>query len=398
VDAALARHGGLLLRGFGIAHADALEALARAACAELMDYRDRASPRTRVSGAVLTSTDAPAHLAIPLHNESAFTARFPQRILFACARAPREGGATLLADVRRVYEGLDPRVRQRFERTGVLYERTFGAGPGMGWREVFQVEERAELEAWAEAHAVEVEWLPGGRLRTRQIRPAVLVHPESGEALWMNHALALSARSLDAGLLETLLFQAGEPPHDATYGDGTPLAEADFAALRAAYDAELRAHAWEVGDALVLDNRILAHGRAPFRGEREILVAMGDPAPWSAAIETRPPWASLRLPERSRAEPAASGSVHAADAGELERVILAALAELLRRESVPAGADFFDLGGDSVLAARVVARVRQRLGFELPLAAFFETATIAELVGVARELAGRAAEGRHPPR
>jgi len=70
-------------------------------------------------------------------------------------------------------------------------------------------------------------------------------------------------------------------------------------------------------------------------------------------------------------------------------------AEVLGVERVGAGDDFFDLGGHSLLALRVQARVRDRLGAELPLSAFFQFPTLA---AQARRLAPGQVDHRPPLR
>jgi acyl carrier protein len=47
--------------------------------------------------------------------------------------------------------------------------------------------------------------------------------------------------------------------------------------------------------------------------------------------------------------------------------------------------DFFELGGDSLVATRLVARLREELGVAVPLLAVFDNPTAGEL---AAELAG----------
>nr|HRC86969.1 condensation domain-containing protein [Thermoanaerobaculia bacterium] len=54
-------------------------------------------------------------------------------------------------------------------------------------------------------------------------------------------------------------------------------------------------------------------------------------------------------------------------------------AQLLGMSEVPPGAGFFDLGGDSLSATRVVARVREVFGVELPLPRVFEAPGVDEL-------------------
>ena len=47
---------------------------------------------------------------------------------------------------------------------------------------------------------------------------------------------------------------------------------------------------------------------------------------------------------------------------------------------------FLDLGGDSLLATRLIARMRQAFGLELPVRLFFEASTVAELARSVDEL------------
>lgn len=83
--------------------------------------------------------------------------------------------------------------------------------------------------------------------------------------------------------------------------------------------------------------------------------------------------------------PRARAGAAAEPRDEIERRLVAIWEELLG--AAPAGVhdDFFELGGHSLLAARAVARIESAFGKRLPLAALFETPTIA---GIANQLRG----------
>ncbi|MFE9428493.1 non-ribosomal peptide synthase/polyketide synthase [Kitasatospora sp. NPDC006697] len=78
-----------------------------------------------------------------------------------------------------------------------------------------------------------------------------------------------------------------------------------------------------------------------------------------------------------------------------EKAIAAIWAELLGLEAVGAREDFFELGGDSILAARVLGRLREALGVRLGLRELFTARTVAELAELA-ELADEAAGEEEP--
>src|SRR5439155_3024193 len=64
---------------------------------------------------------------------------------------------------------------------------------------------------------------------------------------------------------------------------------------------------------------------------------------------------------------------------DLERQIAAIWAAVLRMPRVGVFANFFELGGQSLLAAQLLSRLREALGVELPLRALFDAPNVAGL-------------------
>lgn len=97
---------------------------------------------------------------------------------------------------------------------------------------------------------------------------------------------------------------------------------------------------------------------------------------------------------RLAAEPGrsvASSTEGDADAdAELTDTLTALWSDVLGLEVVEPEANFFDLGGDSLLATQLVSRLRTRLGIELPIRAVFESPTVR---GLARQVVQARREG-----
>lgn len=270
-------NGGVLMCGLGITAVSEFHRAVQVFEDELLDYVHRSTPRTRVGGRIFTATEYPAGRTIPLHNENSYTDSWPSRIYFFCQVAPEHGGETPTADSRRVYRRIDPAVRERFERDGVLYVRNFTEGIDLSWRYVFQTEDRAEVERYCMAHDIEFEWQDRGpALRTIQRSQATLMHPGAGEPVWFNQAHLFHISALEASEQESLIETLGceNVPRNAFYGDGSPIEADVLEHIRDAYEQEKTQFTWKRGYIMLLDNLLLAHGRNPFRGARKIVLAM----------------------------------------------------------------------------------------------------------------------------
>lgn len=275
----LLRHGGILFRGFGLQGPEDLEAFIQAVSGESLEYRERSSPRHAVKGNIYTSTDYPASQPIFLHNENSYQKEWPMKIFFFCRQPPGQGGETPIADVRKVLARIAPEIRERFASRGWMYVRNFGDGFGLSWQTVFQTTDKEAIEQHCRARGIETEWKDGGRLRTRAVRPAIVRHPTTGELVWFNHATFFHVSTLEPSLRDALLAELTdtELPANTFYGDGAPIEPEVIEHLRAAYRSETVSFPWQQGDLLMLDNMLAAHGRAPYTGNREILVGMAEP-------------------------------------------------------------------------------------------------------------------------
>ncbi len=282
IETHLLRHGGILFRNFAMKSVAEFEQFIVAIAGELMEYHDRATPRNQVTGNIYTSTEYPAAHSIELHNESSYASTWPLKICFFCVTPPLQGGETPIADTRKVFTRIDPKIRERFIQQKVRYVRNFGGGLGLPWETVFQTKDRAVMEEYCRSAGIEFEWKEGNRLKTQQVRPAVARHPRTGEMVWFNQATAFHVSTLEPALREALLAELPEEevPKNVYYGDGSRIESAVLDELRETYRQETVAFPWQEGDLLMLDNMLVAHGRAPFVGPRKIVVGMAEPFHW----------------------------------------------------------------------------------------------------------------------
>ncbi|WP_030864711.1 non-ribosomal peptide synthetase [Streptomyces sp. NRRL S-37] len=173
--------------------------------------------------------------------------------------------------------------------------------------------------------------LRGFRVEPGEIEAVLAAHPGVARA-------AVVPRRADSGALHLVAYTvpAGDEP-------------VDPAALRAHAAAHLPGHMVPAACVPVDTLPLTANGKLDVR-------ALPDPDFTAAASGTRP-------------------------ATPRQALVCALFEDVLKlpRDTVGTDAGFFDLGGDSLLATRLLARLRQETSAEIPLTALFETPTPAAL-------------------
>jgi alpha-ketoglutarate-dependent taurine dioxygenase len=293
----LRKHGALLLRGLPIRSAEDVEKVVQVFGGRPLDYLGGTTPRTRVHGNVYTSTEITRFYKIKLHNELAFQPIYPDKIFFFCEKAAAHGGETILADCRHILRDIDPAIRAKFESKKVVYARVFQERRAwrewikkfvlvyfhLTWQQIFATGDRQVAEERCRRLGLPFVWRDNGDLAIRNVAPAVITHPDTGEALWFNHVTSLhfNPETLDwpVYLTRRLLYKEDGLPTNVYYGDGSKIRRSELRTIFDAIERNTIAFPWKDGDLLVIDNRLVAHGRNPYRGKRRVLVTMTSTPP-----------------------------------------------------------------------------------------------------------------------
>jgi len=279
LETQILNYGGIVFRHFNVNEFAEFEKFIQTVSGELIEYSYRSTPRSQVSGRIYTSTEYPAEQSIPLHNEMAYSLNWPMKIWFFCVKTAENGGQTPIADSRKVFQSIEPKIKEKFLEKKIMYVRNYGQGLDLQWENVFQTTNKSEVENYCRDADIEFEWKDENNLRTRQICQAVATHPKTGEIVWFNQAHLFHISSLQSAVRESLLSMLKEEdlPRNAFYGDGSKIETSIIEEINAIYQQEAVIFPWEEGDILMLDNMLVAHGRKPFVGKRKVLVGMAEP-------------------------------------------------------------------------------------------------------------------------
>lgn len=271
-------HGYVLFRGFPITDESSFDSSLDLLMKPSLEFSEETSPRSGVGARVFTSTDYPQQYPIQFHHEFSYRRSYPDRLAFCCVCPAKSGGATPLADSRRMLRRLPPEIVERFDRHGVTYVRNFG-DLGVSWKEAFGTADRDEVSSYCEAQGISYSWTGGG-LHTSQTAPAIVEHRITRERTWFNSIVNLNVSGIEPKAIRDALMAlpADLISTNTTYGSGEPIEPDVIEQIRQVYATEALRFDWVTGDLLLIDNVLTAHARDPFEGDRRVIVGMGDAA------------------------------------------------------------------------------------------------------------------------
>jgi alpha-ketoglutarate-dependent taurine dioxygenase len=281
LDALILRHGGILLRAFPITSTTQFNDFASIFPPYKSGYAGGGAQRKVIEGQVMESTRYDQDMKIPLHSEMAYLAAYPARIAFFSKRTAAVGGETIIGSMRQFMRLLPPEIREKLERHSIHVVRNFApAGStqsvvensdSIGWDDAFYTQSRAEVEQHCKRLGVEFTWNEGGGLTIVNVMKALTVHPQTHETFYRSHihASRVGSREIDA----TSLARQHRPT-GYTLDTGQTLSHDEAEQIQSVFRTIEQSFPWSDGDIMILDNLQVAHGRNPFSGNRELVVAL----------------------------------------------------------------------------------------------------------------------------
>ena len=305
----IALHGGLLFKGFAVKTAADFENIALSIDANLTDKHifdgGVGTKRTKFVSDVANPEIKKILTPLSLHNEDSFVAETPTKIMFCSLNSAPWGGESLIADCRKVYQSLSQKIQNKYRNqkltsTLVLEDRLFLANS--------QIPKNVQyITEFAKDNGAEtVKRVSDNMTEFSFTIPAVITSKTSEEAIWFNtlHQAVFYNNCIDIWMAYKLLggfsnrikslflifssllqdfvtyIKSGRNPlemHDCKLVNGLKITAWDRIEMGLAFWENTAILPLKDGDFFVLDNRLTAHGRMPYKGKRVMVSAMTKP-------------------------------------------------------------------------------------------------------------------------
>lgn len=299
-------HGALLFRDFDVHNPEDFEQVAKAVDPELKNNYLGTSPRNAVAEYVFSASELPGYYPIMQHCEMSFLPNPPRKLFFFCNIEPLAGGETPLVDFRKVYRDMDPNIRKEFEERGIKNVRNYN-GPEnktkfdlwklKRWDEMFQTTDKEKVAEVCKEYGLDAKWKGSDRLVLVNDQEAIAKHPITGEPVWFNHLqvfhqaaagieynyIAKRQKHLKAQVFNVftnvmtvfkrMTTAKEDQAMNCLFRDGGEIPASYVKHVEDVIWKHMTFFPWREGDVLAIDNFSTSHGRMPYSGPREILVA-----------------------------------------------------------------------------------------------------------------------------
>lgn len=272
-DQKMTQYGAVLFRNFEINTVVKFQRLMRTFIERPLEYKMRTSPRFAVGDNVYVTTTYPQDRSINMHSESSYDTTPPKNIAFCCLVSAEEQGETPIADNRKVLSYFSPELRRKFKDKGVQYVRKINDKIGLPWQEIFQTDDRSEVEAVLDEKNIQYQWNGDNELIMSWKKPAIVNHEKTNEEVWFNHAYFFHKYAQDEDILNSV-SSASDLPYNSFFGDGEEISKDEILEIKEAYEKSKVVFPWRPGDIIFLDNTLVSHGRNPYKGERKVIVSI----------------------------------------------------------------------------------------------------------------------------
>lgn len=287
LDRLTVEHGGIWLRGFPLKSAEDFNAVMGLYPAFEGGYVAGGSPRKKVTGQVMESTQLDEEYKITLHSEMSYLRHYPARIAFFCRQAPPVGGETIIGNMREFMKRMPAELREKLEKHTIRQVRNLApAGISTGkavadhpdmvsWDVSFDTDSKEQVEADCSKLGLEAIWNDDGSLTLLGYMEPFVDHPQTGERLYHTN-IHTDGKILGAKYaeLDKRLLSKQKMPSGFTLDNGEALTSEEAQSIADTLASIEIAWPWQEGDVMILDNLLCQHGRNPFSGSREILTAL----------------------------------------------------------------------------------------------------------------------------
>lgn len=278
IDLKLRKYGAIVFKGFGVDAISQFEKVSELLCDNLYtQYGDL--PSISDSKKVYAATPYPPERTIYFHNEASHTPTFPSKQLFLCIKSAPEGGGLSIVDGREVLRKLPKNIVAEFSEKKLMYTRNFIRYIDVKWQDFFGTSDKNELESICKNDGLDFKWKEGDRFSTCRKAPAIIKHPITKELTWFNQIQLHHPGMMDEEDYKIFRrsYEEIDFPRYVCFGDGSPIPKETLSIISDVLKQESATIQAKEGDIIYVDNLLVAHSRLPYKGDRKVRVALGDP-------------------------------------------------------------------------------------------------------------------------